>query len=178
MTKKCVEKYWVKNNIKQINKNIICSSLVLLEDYDDETDFVNWTEDDAKKEYFDCGCCDDCECDDNIKCANCGCNCNGDDIEDDYDYDSDDSDDLDDSDELDIMDDSDESDDNLLSHTSLTDFKKINIIIIKGESNEKLVRITLQINVILDNKKIESVNIDLDIKNKTYSKIAKELFKK
>ena len=45
-------------------------------DSDDESESVCWVEcDNNKKEFYNCGCCDECLCDDNIQCSNCGCNC-------------------------------------------------------------------------------------------------------
>jgi hypothetical protein len=179
MTKKCVKKYvkkcCKKNDVNQnnsskqtylINKNTHINKInsshyksFLLEHDDDENEIVNWLEDDDNcdnKDYFDCGCCDECLCDDNIECSNCGCNCNGDEFDDDYDYEEDDDNENDD----------------------ISNLSNFNINIIKNETDEKLVRITLQLNVMLDNKKTEIINIDLDINSKTYLKIAEELFKK
>ncbi len=169
ITKKCVKKSCKKTDFNKNNStkqnslnNITNYKSYLLDDNDDENEVVDWLEDNIcnNKEYFDCGCCDECLCDDNIECTNCGCNCNGDDIDDEYDYDSDN----------DSYDDSYDDYDN----SNLSNF---NINIIKNEVNEKLVRITLQLNVMLDNKKKEIINIDLDINTNTYLKIAEELFK-
>lgn len=121
----------------------------LLDYDDDEDEFVQWIEVEDK-EYFNCGCCDDCVCDDNVECSNCGCGCNGDEFEDEYEYEEDEEDDTTDN---------------------------FSVKIIKSETNEKLVRITLQLNVMLDDKKSERINIDLDINSKTYLKIAEELSK-
>lgn len=122
----------------------------ILTDYDDETDTVEWYENNNEKKYFNCGCCDDCLCDDNIKCINCNCSCNGDEFDDDYDYEDDE-----------------ESD---------SDTTNFNINIIKNDINKKIVRITLQLNVIIDNKINEVINVVLDIKSKTYLRIKRELF--
>ena len=169
MIKKCCEKNDVNqnNSSKQtslINKNTHINKInssqyksYLLDHNDDENEVVNWLEDNDNcdnKDYFDCGCCDECLCDDNIECSNCGCNCNGDEFDDDEEDDEDN-----------------ESDD-------ISNLSNFNINIIKNETDEKLVRITLELNVMLDNKKKEIINIDLDINSKTYLKIAKELFKK
>lgn len=171
--KKCCEKTIVNqnnsskqtslNNINKINTTQNQYKSYLLDHDDDENEIVNWIEDDKcnNKEYFDCGCCDECLCDDNIECANCGCNCNGDEFDDDYDYDDED-------------DEADEDNEN----EKVSNLSNFNINIIKNETDEKLVRITLQLNVMLDNKKTEIINIDLDINTKTYLKIAEELFKK
>ena len=47
-------------------------------DSEDEQELVSWIESDNNnnKNYYDCGCCDDCLCDDNVQCKNCGCSCN------------------------------------------------------------------------------------------------------
>jgi hypothetical protein len=133
MAKKCFK----KNDFQTIKYKKF-----LLDFDDDENETVDWIET-IEKEYFDCGCCENCLCDDNIKCANCGCDCNGDELdEDDYCY----------------------EDDNF------------SVNIIKSETNEKLVRITLQLNVMLNDKN-EKINIDVDINSKTYLKIAEELYK-
>jgi hypothetical protein len=130
----------------------------LLDYDDDENEVVNWIDNNCiNKEYFDCGCCDDCLCDDNIECINCGCNCNDDTDDDDEDEENEDK----------------ENDNKCISNLS-----NFNINVIKNEINQKLVRITLNFNVMLDNKKIETINIDLDINSKTYLKIAEELFTK
>jgi hypothetical protein len=120
----------------------------ILTNYDDENDIVEWYENNDKK-FFNCGCCDNCLCDDNIKCVNCNCNCNGDEFDDEYDYEDTDTD---------------------------TDDTNFNINIIKNDINKKLVRITLQLNVIIDNKINEVINVVLDIKSKTYMRIKRELF--
>jgi len=139
----------------------------LLDYDDDENEVVNWIDNNyINKEYFDCGCCEDCLCDDNIECINCGCNCN-DNINN---YDTDDEDDEDDEEDEEY---NEETDNKCISNLS-----NFNINVIKNEINQKLVRITLKFNVMLDNKKIETINIDLDINSKTYLKIAEELFTK
>jgi hypothetical protein len=162
VNKNCSNKKNSNNYIKKyINKY---KHYLLDRDDDDENEVVNWIDNNNIKQYFDCGCCEDCLCDDNIKCTNCGCNCNGDD-------DSDGSDGSDDSDGS--ANTNDKSDCKDISEQS-----NFNINIIKNETDEKLVRITLQLNVMLDNKKTEIINIDLDINSKTYLKIAEELFKK
>jgi hypothetical protein len=177
MTKKCVKKISLKDGKKdgkktpsKINSNTLITNKfrnnLLLDHNDDEDEIVEWSDDNINetKEYFDCGCCDDCLCDDNIECANCGCNCNGDD----FDEDCEDCEDCDFDDDI-------EDSESEFADGNLSNF---NINIVKDETNEKLVRITLQLNVMLDNKKTEIINIDLDINSKTYLKIAEELFKK
>lgn len=138
------KKYYSKNN-----------NTSLLEDDDDEDiieNVIDWMQNNICNEnftkYFNCGCCDDCLCDDNIECLNCGCNCNGDEFDDDFDY---------------IDEDEDEN------------IKNFNINIIKKFENENTVRITFECNVILNYKKIESFNIEIDINNYTYLKIMNEL---
>lgn len=132
-------------------------------DSDDESESVCWVECDNKKEYYNCGCCDDCLCDDNVQCNNCGCNCNCDEIEDDYD--------IDESDE--------ESEDDIpLTNKPPSSVSNFDINIVENKENEKKVRITLELNVSLSDSKKEIINIDLDINKTTYLKIAEELFKK
>jgi len=148
----------------------------LLDDnFEDEDELVLWTEcENTKKEYYDCGCCDDCLCNDNIQCSNCGCNCNcnSDDEGDEYvdeEYFEDNSDDESGDDE----DSDDDFENNIKKQIKISNF---DIHIIESKENEKKVRITLKINVSLNNIKKETINIDLDINKTTYLKIAEELF--
>jgi len=129
------------------NKNTLKNKVYLLDyEADDESDIVSWIE---KSEYYNCGCCDNCLCYDNKSCDNCGCNCNNNE------------------------DNScnDEESDNLLKSSSVSNFT-IKII----NDKEKKVRITLQLNIDLNNKK-ELITIEVDINKSTYLKIAQELFK-
>ncbi len=146
------------------NKNYLID-----DDSDDENETVEWIEQIETKKYFDCGCCDECLCDDNKPCDNCGCNCNGDDLDDELYDDDDDEEDNEDDEESD-----DEDDNHSNKKGNLSNF---NINIIENQDKEKKVRITLELNVILDNKKNEVICIDLDINSSTYLKIAEELFK-
>lgn len=134
--------------------NKIC---YLIDIDDDENEIVDWNSDSEYnfKKYFDCGCCDECLCDDNIKCKNCGCNCNGDEFEDDFSYY--------DNDELDSIDDN---------------TNNVDINIIKDNNNKKIIRITLQLDMLPSNIKDKIINIDLDINNNTYLQLFEELFNK
>lgn len=155
-------------------KNNCFKNYLLDVDSDDELESVFWGEcEDHTKKYYNCGCCDECLCDDNKQCSNCGCNCNCDDIdEEDEDPDEDSDEDPDEtSDE-----DSEEDQDNLIN-SSPGSISNFDINIIKCKEKGKKVRITLKLNVSLNNKK-EIINIDLDINENTYLKIADELFKK
>ena len=149
---------------------------LLDDEKDDEIETVFWEEcDDHTKKYYNCGCCDECLCDDNKQCSNCGCNCNCDDIDDeDSDEESDEEPDkepVEDPDNFNLS-----KYDNLIN--SLPDsILNFDINIIKCKEKGKKVRITLKLNVSLNNKK-EIINIDLDINENTYLKIADELFKK
>lgn len=125
---------------------------LLLDDDFEEDETINWIEENDTKNYYNCGCCSDCLCDDNIECKNCKCNCNLDSIED----------------EFDII----ESDEDI----GTQDINNFDIGIIQDKHNEKKVRITLKFNVILSNKKNEIICIDVDINRNTYLKIAEELF--
>lgn len=140
-----------KNNLEKI----------LFEICNDENETVEWIESTNTKHFFNCGCCNNCLCDCNIACSNCGCHCNRDFIEDDCEYISDNEDKDEVGSKVEIP------------HNNITDF---NINIINDNINEKKVRITLKINVII-NKETEIYNIDLDINSDTYLKIANELFK-
>ncbi len=131
------------------------NKVYLIDDTDDENETVDWNDEIQTKKYFDCGCCDECLCDDNTACKNCGCNCNCEDYDEDY------------SDELE-----EESEDYIDEKNNLTNF---DINIIESNDKEKKVRITLELN--LDSKKNEVISIDLDINSSTYLKIAEELFK-
>lgn len=46
---------------------------------DDEIDTVEWIENKKspiqESNVYSCGCCDDCKCDDMVKCINCNCEC-------------------------------------------------------------------------------------------------------
>ena len=131
------------------------NKVYLIDDTDDENETVDWNYEIQTKKYFDCGCCDECLCDDISPCKNCGCNCNCEDYDEDY------------SDELE-----EESEDYIDEKNNLTNF---DINIIESNDKEKKVRITLELN--LDSKKNEVISIDLDINSSTYLKIAEELFK-
>jgi len=123
-------------------KNILLESILLdcCSDEEDELYPVSEEEvDDTISEVFDCGCCEDCSCDDNIHCDNCNCECC---CESDY-------------------------------SDNESDINNFNINIIEDNMKEKKVRITLEINVKLN----EKVCIDVDINRTTYLKIAEELFK-
>jgi hypothetical protein len=50
---------------------------MILNDTDDENDDINWIEKQHKYNIsiYNCGCCDNCECDDNVVCNNCCCGC-------------------------------------------------------------------------------------------------------
>ena len=70
-------------NIKNHLKKLLISNSII--DSDDENEQVEWLQPDEDKikssqpviqtEKFNCGCCDDCSCDDNIACSNCCCGC-------------------------------------------------------------------------------------------------------
>jgi len=60
------------------------NKVYLIDDTDDENETVDWNDEIQTKKYFDCGCCDECLCDDNTACKNCGCNCNCEDYDEDY----------------------------------------------------------------------------------------------
>ena len=143
------------------------NNYLLDDDSNDENETVDWIEPIETKKYFDCGCCDECLCDDNKPCENCGCNCNGDDLDDEL-YDAD----YENNEESDYEDYTQSNKSN--NQGNLSNF---NINIIENQDKEKKVRITLELNVILDNKKNEVICIDLDINSSTYLKIAEELFK-
>lgn len=128
--------------------------------YDDDINIINNKQNNLhtklpiikeEKEYFDCGCCSNCMCDVNIECINCNCACNCDFFEDDFDYYS--------------VNDNEHQNDNC----------KITINIIKGKMTEKKVRITLELNVIINENNVEQISVDIDIRKTTYLKIAKEL---
>jgi hypothetical protein len=129
------------------------NSFLIDDDTDDENETIIWSNKNTKP-YFNCGCCNTCLCDDNTECKNCGCNCNCDFIEDDYDYES-------------------SSECSFISNEE--EPPTVNINIIKGKENMKVVRITLQLNVILSNNKKELISIDIDINKTTYLKIAEDL---
>ena len=130
---------------------------IINHDADDENEIIDWNSNTTPKEikkYFNCGCCDNCECDDNKACTNCNCNCNCDEIEDECDY---------------------ESDDNLTIHPTKTDTKNTSLnindfSISVVNKKEKKVRISLELMF-----KQELISINFDINKLTYLKIADEL---
>lgn len=128
--------------IKPLEKILLDS--ILLDCCSDEEDITyELSEEDSDEtisEVFDCGCCDDCSCDDNMECENCNCECC--------------------------------CEINSIDEVS-SDTNNFNINIIEDNMKEKKVRITLEINVKLN----EKVCIDVDINRTTYLKIAEELFK-
>ena len=143
-------------------------------DYDDEIETVCWLDTNNKK-YYNCGCCDDCECDDKLACKNCGCNCNCDEIEEDYDIEDDLEEESDDDFEESDNDFEEETNNKQQNNLDISKLSNFNINIIEDKEKDKKVRITLKINVSLNNKK-EIINIDFDINKSTYLKIAEELF--
>jgi hypothetical protein len=122
-------------------------------DVEDDVD-INWfdnTEPSPNKQYYNCGCCNECSCgdmEDDLTCQNCDCECC---VVINTDYEGDVSDEL---------------------EKELSNF---DIGIIEDNMKEKKVRITLQFNVMLSNNKSEVVCIDVDINKITYLKIASEL---
>ena len=128
--------------IKPLEKILLDS--ILLDSCSDEEDITYELSEEASdetiSEVFDCGCCDDCSCDDNMECENCNCECC--------------------------------CEMNSIDEVS-SDTNNFNINIIEDNMKEKKVRITLEINVKLN----EKVCIDVDINRTTYLKIAEELFK-
>jgi hypothetical protein len=128
--------------IKPLEKLLLDSNL--LDCCSDEEDITyelsEEDSDDNISDVFDCGCCEDCSCDDNMECENCNCECCC---------------------EMNSID--------MVS----SDTNNFNINIIEDNMKEKKVRITLEINVKLN----EKVCIDVDINRSTYLKIAEELFK-
>lgn len=177
MIKKYVKKNYEKIDFIPNNSSNYNKYKTYLLDYDDkdEIEVVTWIDNNncINKEYFDCGCCDECLCDDNIECINCGCNCNKH-----HEDDEDNDEDNDENNDENKDEDNDDKDDKKNQYIYISKLSNFNINIIKNDLNQKLVRITLKFNVMLDNKKIEIINIDLDINSKTYLKIAEELLKK
>jgi hypothetical protein len=160
-----------------MTKKLFKNNNYLVNDSEDETETVEWIDKIDNKKFFDCGCCKKCLCDDNMSCKNCGCSCNGD---------GDDCDDCDDDDDCDeeCSEESDDSnsDENQLDNKEenllkeLANLSNFNIKIVESKDGGKKVRITLELNVMLDNKKNEVISIDLDINSETYLKIAQDLF--
>lgn len=53
---------------------------ILIDEFSDEDENTNYWSDSEDKIndntiYFDCGCCDECMCDEDIPCMNCDCEC-------------------------------------------------------------------------------------------------------
>jgi len=140
----------------------LLNTFLIDDDSDDENIHVDWSQ--SFKQYYNCGCCDDCLCDFNKSCKNCKCECNCDDLDNYSDSDDNDS----------TIESSKPS--NLDNNTKLDELMKFNINIIEDSKKEKKVRLTLEFNVNLNNRK-EVISIDVDINSSTYLKIAEELFK-
>ena len=125
------------------------NNLIIYDNFDDECETVQWIEPNLLDDNtYDCDCCSECMCDDDIECENCGCECC-------KSYDDD---------EFDITE--------IKNNSKLSNF---NINIYKDTNNEKKVRLTLEVNLNY-NKKNETININLDINSTLYLKIAEELF--
>ena len=124
---------------------------LLLDTFDDEDETVKWIDD----EYYNCGCCDDCYCDDNVACSNCNCNCN-------------------------IFEQNSEENEEIINNTEEKDTNKYNykfinnytINIIK-ENDILFIRINFEYK---NDNTDENFYIDLDISRDTFLKIADELF--
>lgn len=133
--------------IKHLEKLLLDS--ILLDCCSDEEDIAyelsEASSDDNIHDVFDCGCCDNCTCDDNIECENCNCECCC---------------------EM-------NSNEMISNEMNSNDTNNFNINIIEDNMKETKVRITLEINVKLN----EKICIDVDINRSTYLKIAEELFK-
>ena len=60
---------------------MVIKTLNLIEcDSDEEIDNIEWNDENSDDDNtnimsFNCGCCDDCSCDENIACEECGCEC-------------------------------------------------------------------------------------------------------
>ena len=109
---------------------------LLLEIENDETDSIHWVKDKVEvdhKPYYNCGCCDNCSCEENKPCSGCECNCNRDDFDDDYDY---------------IDDDEYPNDDN--------------IQVVMLEDKEKKVKIQLKITLDTQQNEVISFDLDIN----------------
>ncbi len=93
-----------------------------------------------------CSCCKECNCIDKFACTHCGCECYCD---------------FSDDETVETLD------------KELTNF---NINIIEDNNKEKKIRITLEFNVIL-NEKSKVISIDVDINKNIYLEIANDLIK-
>ncbi len=108
------------------------NNLLIYENFDDETETVQWIEPNDINTY-DCECCSECLCDDDIECENCGCECCK--VEND--------------DEFDITE--------IKNNSKLSNF---DINIYKDTNNEKKVRLTLEVN--LNYNKTININLDIN----------------
>jgi hypothetical protein len=76
-------------------KKCIKRNLFLLDvDSDEENIIINWLDNHKKTNYFNCGCCKNCLCNDTSSCKNCGCACNCIEIDDEFIIEEDDDDKL------------------------------------------------------------------------------------
>ena len=155
-------------------------------DSDDENETVEWNDNLITKKYFNCGCCENCLCDNNISCKNCNCSCNCEYIDDDYEIEDSDDEKEDDEKEDDEKEDDEKEDDEKEDDEKENDnddnddickISNLNIKFIHNKCNENKVKITLEINVILSDNKDEMIYLDFDISGPLYVKILKELLK-
>ena len=124
---------------------------IIINDYEDEIDSVKWLESPKHSiEIFNCGCCEECICDDQTICSNCLCSCL-----------------IENSDDSNDTNDTNDPSDVPISHT-INDFT---IDIIEDSNKERKVRINVSIE--LQNNK--NITIKLDINRSLYLQIAEDL---
>ena len=105
----------------------------------------NLINDNNEKSFYNCGCCDNCLCDDNIECKNCGCGCSS--------YD----------------------DNSIEENKSTSKLNNLDIKVIETPNKEKKVRIALELEIEINPELNKIININLDINKETYLKILKDL---
>jgi hypothetical protein len=121
-------------------------NLYLLDQYNDENEVVEWLNNNSD-------CCLECLCDDNTKCSNCSS-----------------SDDNNNNNNNGFI----NNNNNNNNNNGFINLVNYDINIIKNKK-DKQVRITLQLKIILDNKKTKVITINLDINSNTYLKFAEKL---
>jgi hypothetical protein len=102
------------------------------------------------KKIYNCGCCDNCLCDDNVDCKYCGCGC---------------SSFNDNSDDEEIKD----------ENNTTSKLNNLDINVIKTFEKEKKVRISLELEIEINSELNKIININLDINKETFYKILKDL---
>lgn len=137
-----------KNNYQKFLLNIESDDEIELNDTTIECiqDQIN----NNNEKIYNCGCCNNCLCDDNVDCKNCGCGCSS------YNNNSDDEEIID-------------------KNNTTSKLNNLDINVIKTPEKEKKVRISLELEIEINSELNKIININLDINKETFYKILKDL---